>query len=424
MTLPQWWYDELRDVAKRSRYGVVFAAVTGVLTGLVMAVFEWFVVDVCLAHLFRAPLWVQAVGPAVGLAVCAIVLAVVGRGESPALADEYIQAFHEPDRRFAGRPVLARFAASTASLAGGTAMGLEGTATFVGASIGSNLHRRLPPRLRGQARSLLIAGAAAGVAAGFKAPATGAVFALEVPYRDNLARSSLLPALVASASGYLTFVAIVGTAPLLPIRGISGFSIPDLVGAAALGLLGGLGARLFAWIVLRAKALQGRLHPAWAVAGAGSSLAALFIVGRVATGESVTLGPGIEVVRWALLPDHAVWILAVVLLLRCAATVSAVAGGAAGGLFIPLVVAGALLGRLVGAAIGADDMSLFVIVGISAFLGAGYRVPLAAVMFVAETTGRPFFVVPALIAAVVAELVMGNSSVTRYQRRPETAGAS
>ena len=58
-------------------------------------------------------------------------------------------------------------------------------------------------------------------------------------------------------------------------------------------------------------------------------------------------------------------------------------------------------------------------IGIAAFLGAGYRVPLAAIVFVAETTGRPGFVVPGLIAAVVAELMMSRMSVTEYQSRPE-----
>jgi CIC family chloride channel protein len=53
---------------------------------------------------------------------------------------------------------------------------------------------------------------------------------------------------------------------------------------------------------------------------------------------------------------------------------------------------------------------------VASFLGAGYRVPLAAVIFVAETTGRPGFVVPGLLAAVAAELVMGRSSVTSFQR--------
>src|SRR5205814_2748177 len=45
----------------------------------------------------------------------------------------------------------------------------------------------------------------------------------------------------------------------------------------------------------------------------------------------------------------------------------------------------------------------------------GYRVPLAAVMFVAESTGRPGFVVPGLLAAVGAQLVMGRASVSAYQ---------
>jgi CIC family chloride channel protein len=67
-----------------------------------------------------------------------------------------------------------------------------------------------------------------------------------------------------------------------------------------------------------------------------------------------------------------------------------------------------------GVVVGHDE-SLFLVVGVAAFLGAGYRVPLAAVVFVAETTGRPGFVVPGLIAAVVAELVMARSSVTELQ---------
>ncbi len=61
--------------------------------------------------------------------------------------------------------------------------------------------------------------------------------------------------------------------------------------------------------------------------------------------------------------------------------------------------------------------------GVAAFLGAGYRVSLAAVVFVAETTGRASFIVPARLAAVAAELVVGRSSVTTYQRPAAPAAA-
>jgi CIC family chloride channel protein len=93
-----------------------------------------------------------------------------------------------------------------------------------------------------------------------------------------------------------------------------------------------------------------------------------------------------------------------------------VAGGGVGGLFIPLVVGGAIVGRMVGEVVNPDDRTLFIIIGMAAFLGAGYRVPLAAVVFVAETTGQPGFIVPALFAAVAAELVMGGQSITPFQR--------
>ena len=100
------------------------------------------------------------------------------------------------------------------------------------------------------------------------------------------------------------------------------------------------------------------------------------------------------------------------------ATATITAGGGVGGLFIPLVVGGALVGRTVGEVVNPSDPTLYVILGMAAFLGAGYRVPLAAVVFVAETTGQPGFIVPALFAAVAAELVMGEQSITRISGGP------
>jgi CBS domain-containing protein len=92
-------------------------------------------------------------------------------------------------------------------------------------------------------------------------------------------------------------------------------------------------------------------------------------------------------------------------------------GGGVGGLFIPLVIEGGLVGRAVGGVFGSSAVgsSFFPLVGVSAFLGAGYRVPLAGVVFAAEATGRPGFIVPGMIAAMVAQLFMGNSSVSPFQ---------
>ena len=90
---------------------------------------------------------------------------------------------------------------------------------------------------------MLVAGAAAGVAAIFKAPATGAVFALEVPYQDEFARHMLIPSLVGAATGYLTFAAFHGTEPLFAVAAAPPFRYIDLIAALALGVAAGLGAR-------------------------------------------------------------------------------------------------------------------------------------------------------------------------------------
>ena len=413
--------EELRTLAQRSREVLLFSAVTGALTGAAVALFDRAVVNWLLERILQLPPWLLAFAPLSGLALAAIALTWRGRHTSSSSADLYLQSFHDANKPLAVREVPARMLAAITTLGFGGPMGLEGPSLYLGASIGAALQQRLERLIRPlNRRALLVAGAAAGVAAIFKAPATGAVFALEVPYQDDLARRMLLPALVGSATSYLTFVAINGTAPLFPVRGTPPFSFADLVGALALGVLAGLGARTFSGLIRLAKRVARSHHAALRVLGAGCTIAALFGIGEALTGRPVVIGVGYATIDWAINPHRAIWLLLVILVLRCLATATTVAGGGVGGLFIPLVVAGALLGRTVGGVVGDFDTTLFLVVGVAAFLGAGYRVPLAAVTFVAEATGRPGFVVPGLIAAVAAELCMGSWSVTTEQQAPPT----
>lgn len=415
--LPQRRREELRQLSARSHRVMVVAALVGALTGLVVAGFDRLVVDVAFDRVLRARPWVISVLPGCGLFAAWAVRRTLGGGIAPSTADEYLHAFHDEHHDLPWRGFFAKLIAAVATLGTGAPMGLEGPSLFAGATIGADVQKRLPGLFRdADRRVLLVAGAAAGVAAIFKAPATGAVFALEVPYQDDLARRMLLPALVASAAGYLSFASVNGTTPLFAVQGTSGFALRDLAGAILLGVIAGIGARSFAWMLRHAKTIAAGSHPLVATSVAGVGLGVIFAGGRILTGQSLLVGPGYQVVAWASAPGRSLWLLAAVLILRCLATSTAVAGGGVGGLFIPLVVAGALTGAIVGGAVNQFDLNLFIIIGVAAFLGAGYRVPLAAVMFIAETTGRPTFVVPGLLAAVAAELVMGTSSVTRYQR--------
>jgi chloride channel protein, CIC family len=413
---------ELRDLVRRSREVVLLAAITGAVTGLFVRFFEYIVVEVTFEHIVEGPLWVGAVAPGIGLLLSAILLHSLGNGASSATSDEYLRAFHDPEYPLRPRAFMARMAAAITTLGSGGAMGLEGPSMYGGSALGAMIQRRLPKAFRGaDHRTLLVAGAAAGVAAIFKAPATGAIFALEVPFRDQMARRMLLPALVASASGYLVFVALSTTDPIFSFQAErpAGFEFKDLAGAILIGIFCAIGARAFSRLIRHAKTFTYRPAPV-RVALASVTMVVLFVLSRALTGESLTIGTGYNVIRW-LAEEHALWLLAAVFALRCLATATTLAGGGVGGLFVPLVVGGAIVGRGVGDIVNPLDPTLYVLLGIAAFLGAGYRVPLAAVMFVAETTGQPGFIVPALFAAVAAELVMGDQSITTFQRAPEQA---
>jgi CIC family chloride channel protein len=404
--------DGLTEVARRSRQTLVAAALVGALTGLAVAGFERLTAGALLAAVRAAPLGVQVAAPAAGLLVAAALL----RGRSTLTADAYVRAFHDRAGGMDLRTLPVRMAAAVATLGSGSPLGYEGPGLYAGAGIGQFLHERLRlGRSIGDRQVMLVAGAAAGVSAVFKAPLTGLVFALEVPYQDDLARRMLLPAAISSASSYVTFAAIAGTEPILPVHGDPPFNLVDLGGAALVGLAAGILARLFVVAVGWAKSRSGKGRPLVRTLLAGVVLALTVLAGAGLGDATLSLGPGYHALEWAMDPAQDLTAVALLATVRVVGTSAAVGGGGVGGLFIPLVIQGALLGRVMGGVLGSDSTTLFPLVGMAAFLGAGYRVPLAAVVFVAEFTGRPGYVVPGLIAAVVAQLVMGRSSISPYQ---------
>ncbi|MEA2550232.1 MAG: chloride channel protein family [Actinomycetota bacterium] len=393
------------------------AAGVGAVTGFAIACFEWITAEVLLSRVETFPTWVRAWLPMAGLMIAAIALRWVARETDPSTSDEYIKYFHETGGRLPLSPVIGRVIAGVATLGTGGAMGFEGPSIYIGAAIGSFAQRRLRLEItRDQIKTLLVAGAAAGVAAIFKAPATGALFAIEVPYQEDLVATSVVPAIIAAATSYVTFVAIKGTTPLFPAGGEPLFNISDLLGAAGVGVACGLGSRLFAWVIQVAKNTSNRLPRSWSWLVGGVGLALLAFGSTKIFGAPLSLGPGYGTISWLGDPSRALGLVALLFGVRLLATAFTVAGGGAGGLFIPLVVQGALLGRLVEGVIGVAS-PLFPLVGAAAFLGAGYATPITGVVFVAESTGRPGFVVPGLIATAIAQLLRGDASVSRYQQR-------
>ena len=178
---------------------VLVATLVGVVTGAVVIGIEHLVEEV-LHEVRELEPWGIALALVVGAAVAALLVQFLG-GRSSSSTETYVEKFHNPDAPLEPGYAPGRLAASVATLGSGAPVGLGGPAIYSGAIIATFFRRHWSWARAIEPSALLAAGAAAGVAAVFKAPVAGAIFALEVPFRARLAGERVLPAIFGSASG-------------------------------------------------------------------------------------------------------------------------------------------------------------------------------------------------------------------------------
>ncbi len=395
---------------------LVGSAVVGLVTGLVILGVK-VAVQESEKELLKAQPWVISVVLMAGAVATVLIVRYVA-GRSPSTTDRYIEQFHPDTTAIDPMHAPGRLAASISTGASGAPMGLEGPAVYAGSAVATALRRSVPWLRHVDLHLLMVAGAAAGVAAVFKAPLAGVLFALEAPYRRSSVHSAVIPGLVGSTVGYLTLIVVKGTEPQFPVGPVD-IDTGHMFGAAALGVFCGVGARAFVFLIHRAERVA-RREPAVARGFvAGAALVGLLLLGRALTGENVAITAGFNASEWALDPSHSLALLLAVLGVRLVATTVAVGGGMVGGLFVPLLAMGTILGSAFADLTSVEETALFVVVGGAAFLAAGYGAPLTAVAFVAEITGQPGIIIPGLIAVTTAELVMANRTVSPAQVEPE-----
>ena len=397
---------------------VAFSAFTGMVTGALVAVFEFLLRDEAVPLLYQIQSeWAYFTLPVVGLMAATLLTRFAVPSREGALTEDYILVYHDPRRHMRWTNLPGKMAASFLTIACGGSLGLEGPSIYLGATVGDSLQNRFRDLFRKEdTQLLLVAGAAAGIAAIFKAPLTGFLFAMEAPYKNSLAGRALIPAMVSSAASYVTFVLLVGNEPLFSLEAHRAFEVRDLLLALVLGAVCGLLAKGFVRLVGRARHLAGLL-PWWCrpiVAGLVVGTLGVLVF-RVA-GEPYLYGPGYRLVGHVLEAGSPLLLCAFFLAAKAVATAASLAGGGVGGIFFPMAVLGTLTGTAFGQMAGEPHGTLYPIVGLAAFVGAGYRTPVAAVAFVAETTGNPWALIPAMVATVVGFLMMGSSGISDEQR--------
>ncbi len=397
---------------------VIMSLSVGVATGALVALIDFLIRSMAAPFLYglKNP-WAYLLLPPSGLVLAALIVKYLVPGTEGSLTEAYIVVYHNAKKHTRLANLPGKIAASLLTLAFGGSMGLEGPAIYTGASLGDALQMKMQKLFRREdLKLLLVAGAAAGMSAVFKAPLTGIIFAMEVPFVDSLAARALVPAMLASSASYLTFVLFVGAKPIFSRPEVFHLG-PSAVGMSLLlGLCCGLGARLFVWFTNLMNCQLKRLPEVSRAAIAGLGVGSLGAISFLVFGEPYVLGPGYKLIKHLLSGHEPLSLILLLLGAKIAATAFTTAGGGVGGLFFPMAVMGTIMGSGFEHFMPGQHGAVYPIIGLAAFIAAGYRTPLAAVAFVAETTGNPWTLIPAMLASVVSFLVMGRHSISDEQR--------
>lgn len=431
--LPKVQEDLTSTYTRNLHKWLIIAPLVGVVVGLTITAIAVVILGELWPHVLGFYLghhWAIVPGVTLGCALAGLIMQFGTPNPNRHSTEEIIEAYHEREGAVEVRWFPAKILAAVATVGFGGSAALEGPSIYGGAAIGSWMWTRLEriQRLRLDARDrriLLICGAAAGMSAVFRAPLTGIVFALEMPYKDDLAHEALLPSLIASVVSYMTLSAFLGGQALFDFPSSGTYNTHDLLWCALLGGIIGLIAMAYVITFRRLRGFVVRWSaPHWIKLTLGGLLTGVcgLVFLKLYPGTLVPLGANYEAVNQILNGVHGSRELIAFGLLKLAATAFTLGAGGVSAMFVPLFLTGGTFGVVFAQSIvHTPEVALYAAVGMAAFIAAAYKTPLAAVVFVAEATGGHAFIIPALVGAAVAYAISGDASASADQRVHEQA---
>jgi H+/Cl- antiporter ClcA len=266
-------------------------------------------------------------------------------------------------------------------------------------------------------KTLLVAGAAAGMSATFAAPLASVLLAVELLLFEWKPRS-MIPVALASATAAAARRYILGIGPLFPVPAHPIFIGPQGLGACVLaGLLaGGLSALLTLAVYAAEDGFQKLpMHWMWWPAIGGLTIG----VGGFIFPQA--LGVGYDTIGSLLQGDVPLKVIAGILIIKSIIWSVSLGSGTSGGVLAPLLMIGGALGGLEAMVLPFEGAGFWPLVSMGAILGGTMRSPFTGVVFALELTHDVNILLPLLVAVTIAHgftvLVLGRSILTEKVAR-------
>jgi H+/Cl- antiporter ClcA len=337
--------------------------------------------------------------------------AIRGHGIPEAMEQVLTNKSRIPARMMFLKPLSAAISIGT-----GGPFGAEGPIIATGGALGSVVGQLLQTTAI-ERKTLLAAGAAAGMAATFGSPVSAILLAIELLLFEYRPRS-LIPVALAACVATGVRIAFLGTAPVFAMPDLSQPSGAALASYIVLGIVVGVASVGVTRAVYAVEDGFERLPIHWMWWPAIGGLA-VGVIGYVAPR---TMGVGYDNIEQIISGDLVVETVLVLCSLKFASWVISLGSGTSGGTLAPLFTIGGGLGAALGA-LGAlvapglgIDVRIAALVGMAAMFAGASRALLASVVFAFETTRQPIGLLPLLggcsSAFLVSCLLMRNSIMT------------
>lgn len=405
---------------KSQNFVIFLSIIIGILAGLAAVILKGSVhyIQGFLKSGFL-PNYVYFIYPLVGIIITVIVSRYFFREKLGHGITDIIFAISKKLSLVKQSKIYSRMITSTITVGFGGSVGLEAPIVVTGSAIGSNVSRFM--HMNYNHRTLLVGcGAAAAISAIFNSPIAGVIFCFEV-ILTQITIKGFIPLLIASVSGSITSMALLGEDILFSFDLTDTFKASDTPFYVLLGIICGLISLYFTrmmyfiekWII-RIKNYLGR-----GLLG-GILLGIIIIILPPIYGEGYDTIKALLNNRESELLIHNVFIndtnnliifglfLVGIILIKPIATALTIGAGGSGGIFAPSLFLGGVTGYLsaltINSLAGSNIISLsnFTLVGMCGIMSGVLHAPLTGIFLIAEITSGYTLIVPLMIVSAIS----------------------
>lgn len=322
---------------------------------------------------------------------------------------EAIEAILYGESRLSLKVAILKPISSAISIGSGGPFGAEGPIIMTGGAIGSLFAQRFKLSAA-ERKTLLVAGAAAGMTGIFGTPLAAVLLAIEVLLFEWKPRS-FVPVVTAVLMSFACRPMLLGSGALFPFPAVALDWWQAASGSLATGILAGLEAALLSVALYKVEDLFHHLpvHWFWWPALGG------IVVGLGGLIDAHVLGAGYSNIQALLDGSMTLRVVLALLVVKAIVWLIALGSGTSGGVLAPLLILGGALGVVLGQFLP-GPAGFWAMAGMAGIMSGAMRAPLTGAFFAVEVTGH-FADLPAMAAAsvgayAVSVLIMRRSILT------------